>query len=432
MTSSPLGRDSDQSERAEAFNLRLIASHTLLQVMAEEQAFYLLLSITPRRESGPARQPLNLCLVLDRSTSMQGARLQQVKEATWRLIDNLEPEDVLSLVTFSDRAEVLLPGQCDVDKAAAKARVSTLQASGGTEILQGLLAGLREIERSRLPDSVNYLALITDGHTYGDEPACLEQARQARAHQIIISPIGIGHDWNEEFLDELAALSGGTCRYVDAPHKIADAFNEAVRQLRGIIARELKITVAPTAGVRVHELFQVAPYIQRLPLVDHDTVQAWLGPLSAGQSKVLLLELRLQVTEAGQRLLADIRITGELPGQPQRQHEAKLAVSADFAAVGQSELEIPPAIVAALSRLTAYKLQEKALRDVQAGDLGAATQRLEAMATRLLSLGETELARSALLEAGQLARSGALSAEGRKKLRYGTRGLSTLLQGELQ
>lgn len=432
MNGLPVGEDSGRSDQAQAFHTRLIVSHDKLQVMSEEQALYLLLSITPNRDLALTRQPLNLCLVLDRSTSMQGVRLQQVKEATWRLIDSLEGEDVLSLVTFSDRAEVLLPSQTDVDKATARARVSTLQAGGGTEILQGLLAGLREIERGRLPNSVNYLILITDGHTYGDEAACLEQARQARVHQITITPMGIGHDWNEEFLDELAALSGGTCHYIDAPQKIVNVFSEMVRLLRNMIARDLRITVAPTAGVRVHELFQVSPYIQRLLVADEDAVQVSLGPLSAGENKVLLLEMRLQVTETGQCALAEITLTCEFPGQPHCSHQEKLTVGADFEAVGQSEIDVPPAIVAALGRLVAYKLQEKALHDLRVGDLGAATQRLEAMATRLLSLGETELARSALLEAGQLARSGTLSAEGRKKLRYGTRGLSASLHGDLR
>jgi hypothetical protein len=71
-------------------------------------------------------------------------------------------------------------------------------------------------------------------------------------------------------------------------------------------------------------------------------------------------------------------------------------------------------------------MQEKAIVDLESGRVSAATQRLETMATRLLNLGETDLARAALLEAGRLARTGDLSTEGRKKIRYGTRSLSIL------
>jgi len=129
-----------------------------------------LLDISPDRDLPTSRLPLNLCLVLDRSTSMQGVRLQQVKEATHRIIDYLQPIDTFSLVVFSDRSEVLLPGQQDIDKALAKSVASTIQPSGGTEMLQGLLAGLKEIQANRTENAVNHIILLTDGQTYGDVP----------------------------------------------------------------------------------------------------------------------------------------------------------------------------------------------------------------------------------------------------------------------
>jgi hypothetical protein len=66
------------------------------------------------------------------------------------------------------------------------------------------------------------------------------------------------------------------------------------------------------------------------------------------------------------------------------------------------------------------------MEDLERGQIEKASQRLETMATRLLNIGENELAKAALLEAGRLVRIGNLSPEGRKKIRYGTRGLSML------
>jgi Ca-activated chloride channel family protein len=71
-------------------------------------------------------------------------------------------------------------------------------------------------------------------------------------------------------------------------------------------------------------------------------------------------------------------------------------------------------------------MQERAMEEVQSGEIDAAVSRLKTVATRLLDIGEAELARAALLEAGRLAKTGSLSDEGRKKLRYGTRGLTIL------
>ena len=92
----------------------------------------------------------------------------------------------------------------------------------------------------------------------------------------------------------------------------------------------------------------------------------------------------------------------------------------------QDHKPIPPNIVSALGKLAIYKMQEKTMEDLDQGLIEKASQRLETMATRLLNIGENDLAKAALLEAGRLVRVGHLSPEGRKKIRYGTRGLSML------
>ncbi|HEY3231992.1 MAG TPA: VWA domain-containing protein, partial [Roseiflexaceae bacterium] len=85
--------------------------------------------------------PLNFCLVLDRSGSMQGAKLAALKDATKRVIDTLTPQDVVAIVLFDDETEVLLPATLAADKDALKAQVDRIEEAGGTAISGGLLAG---------------------------------------------------------------------------------------------------------------------------------------------------------------------------------------------------------------------------------------------------------------------------------------------------
>jgi Ca-activated chloride channel family protein len=410
-------------DQSSALSLRAIASHKTLIAMPEEQAYYVLLNVTPAADLPSSRLPLNLCLVLDRSTSMQGMRLQQVKEATRQIIDKLQPDDALSLVVFSDRAEVLLPGQRNVDKAMAKSIASTIQPGGGTEMLQGLLAGLKEIERNRGESSVDHLILLTDGQTYGDEQGCLEEAEAAGSRQISLSTMGIGSDWNEDILDQMAATSGGTSTYIDSPRKVVDIFKDTMRNLGSVVARELVMAVNPGSGVRLQETFQITPHIRRLEVRGEKTV---LGPLGSDQGKALLLEFRVQNLPLGEQRLIRITIEGDVPGQTNRRSWEWVELTAKVSQTPDPDADIPPPIVTALGKLAIFKMQEKAMADLEAGEISAATQRLETMATRLLNLGETDLARAALLEAGRLARTGDLSAEGRKKIRYGTRALSIL------
>jgi hypothetical protein len=79
-----------------------------------------------------------------------------------------------------------------------------------------------------------------------------------------------------------------------------------------------------------------------------------------------------------------------------------------------------------LGKLAIFRMQEKALIELERGETDLATQRLETMATRLINIGEIELARAALLEASRIVKTGQLSPEGRKKIKYGTRSLSIL------
>lgn len=417
-------REAEGFDRSSAISLRSTMSHKFLLTGIEEQALYVLLDITPATDLPTSRLPLNLCLVLDRSTSMQGMRLQQVKEGTRQIIDRLTDEDALSVVVFSDRAEVILPSQKNIDKAMAKSIASTIQPSGGTEMLQGLVAGLKELERNRRPESVNHIVLLTDGQTYGDEAECLEKADWAGLHQISLTTLGIGSDWNENLLDQMARVSGGTSVYIDSPRKVVDVFKDTIRGLSSVVARELTLNINPASGLSVNECFLVTPHIQRLDVRGEKIL---LGPLGTGHGKTLLMEFRVHIesTPSKKRLMR-LTIEGDVPGQSNRRNWEWVDIFAEFTPKIEGNPEIPPTIVTALGKLAIFKMQEKAMADLESGRISAATQRLETMATRLLNLGETDLARAALLEAGRLARTGDLSAEGRKKIRYGTRALSIL------
>lgn len=417
-------RESEGLDKSSALSIRSVISHKYLLTNVEEQALYVWLDVTPAADLPAARLPLNLCLVLDRSTSMQGMRLQQVKEGTRQIIDRLNPNDALSIVVFSDRAEVVLPAQKQVDGAYAKSITSTIQASGGTEMLQGLSAGLKEIAKNQSDSSVNHIILLTDGQTYGDEQGCQEEAQWAGNNQISLTTMGIGSDWNEDLLDKMASVSGGTSVYIDSPRKIVDVFKETIRDLSSVVARELTMSVSPAANVTLKDIFQITPHIQRLEV---HTDKALLGPLGTGNGKTLLMEFRVgRDPSPGQKSMARLTIEGDVPGQASRRSWEWTEIQGNFVAKLEKNPEIPPMIVTALGKLAIFKMQEKAMEDLESGQISAATQRLETMATRLLNLGETELARAALLEAGRLARTGDLSSEGRKKIRYGTRSLSIL------
>lgn len=403
--------------------LRVTPSQPVLPCLGEPQVLYVLVELLPSSDIECERLPLNLCLVLDRSTSMKGGRLQQVKEAARYIVEQLREDDVLSLVAFADRAELLLPGRRDVDEGAARTAISHIQASGGTEILQGLQVGWQQIQRWHGPDRISHLLLLTDGQTYGDEEGCLEMAGLSSREQVSMTLMGVGSDWNDQLLDQMAELSGGlsTSVYIDSTKKIVKAFHNRIHGLGSIFARDVVLSVHLSEDTTLKEAFLVAPQIAPLRFADE---QASLGSLQKENPQAAILELLVSNQDPGEHRLAQIDVEALVPSMGTQPVRARHPLTISFDTKLGKRPPLPPDIVSAMGKLTIHKMQEHAMADLEMGLIEPAVARFKTMATRLLDIGEVELARAALLEAGRLSQTGSLSASGRKKIRYGTRGLT--------
>src|SRR5437868_4508163 len=87
------------------------------------------------------RTPLNLAVVLDRSGSMTGAKIEKARQAAMGVVDQLAPGDIFSFISYSDRAEVVLPAQQVEDKEALKEQISRVRPGGSTALYAGVQAG---------------------------------------------------------------------------------------------------------------------------------------------------------------------------------------------------------------------------------------------------------------------------------------------------
>ncbi len=403
------------------FSWEIMSSHSQLCSLYEEQVVYLLIKVQPAAAARGERLPLNLCLVIDRSTSMQGARLEHVKGAAHQIIDELHDDDSLAVVTFHDRAEVVLPSQSGVNRARAKARVSTIWASGGTEILQGIRAGLTELEKRHSKQITSHLILLTDGQTYGDEEDCIAEARQAGARRIGITTMGIGEDWNDTLLDEIAAQSGGVSAYIASPGQVRALLQQRVRGLGAVFAQGLMLGIRCAEGVWVESAFRVLPYLERFTPTN-DVVS--LGAMQADVPLVIVLEVGVAQKQAGDHRLLQLELTGDIPALGRQGDKLRHDIHFTFTSTESPPEPVPPPILGALSKITLYRMQEQAWDALESGDVNKATRQLEMVATRLFDLGEVQLARAAMLEAGRIAKGGDPTARGRKELKYGTRSLT--------
>ena len=258
------------------FMLRVTPSKRSLAPMPEPQVVYMLVEILPdprarEQQDVVTRQSrLNLTLVLDRSNSMNGVRLERVKVAAHQIIDQLNADDVFSVVSFNDYADVVIPATSVQDKTGLKAHISMMNASGGTEIFKGLQAGIEENRKYLAPKLVNHIILLTDGNTYGDHERCVSLAKKAASEGMIVSAMGLGSDWNDKFLDEIATISGGACTYIKSPSSVVKFLNDHVRSLVNVFVERLQLSVAPDADVRLETAFKLAPNSQPLSVDEPD------------------------------------------------------------------------------------------------------------------------------------------------------------------
>ena len=393
-----------------------------LKPIPEPQLLYVLAKIMPTSQRKVAVDaPLNICLIVDKSKSMAGVRMQHVKSAAYRIIDGCKPADLFSMVVFSDEAEVVVPAQHPDDPRGLKALVSTIRPDGATTMLPGLRLGMTQIERNRAPHFVNHIILITDGRTYGDETDCINLATYAREKGVGISGMGIGEDWNDRFLDALANQTGGSSTYVTTPETVTKFLHERIRSLASACAERSRLIAAPASEVELREMTRISPDAMTLP-VDQQPVP--LGVIDGITPTTVMLQFHVTVgaAEPGEFYLGRIDLGADVLGAGNRAErfvrDLTVQVSPD-----DFEEEPPTELLDALSKLMLYRLQDKAREAIEDGDIPQATRSLEYLATRLFEAGEEELGNAALHEARRIAHTQVLSEEGAKRLKYGTRAL---------
>lgn len=389
------------------------------------QAAYLLIEAQPNAAS--ERVPLNFCLVLDRSGSMQGAKLAAMKDATKRVIDTLTPQDIVSIVLFDDTVQVLAPATAAADKAALQAQIDSIEEAGGTAMSGGLQAGQAELRKNAAPDRVGALLLLTDGQTWGDEDRCRALAGELGQAGVRITALGLGAEWNEKLLDDLAEATGGSSDYVADPAQITSFFQRAVRTAQGTVAQDARLLLRLARDVTPRAVYRTTPVIANLGYqpIGQNEVAVKIGNLESGAPASVVLELLVPSRAAGSFRIAqaELQYTPLGGGEQIVKQDVLLEFSADAGAP-----QYDPRVMNLVEKVTAFKLQTRALSEAEAGNLAGATQKLRAAATRLLDLGELELAQKAQQQAEQFEQGQGISAESQKELRYATRRLTQKLE----
>lgn len=406
--------------------MRSTLSRAMLAESAEQQLIYAMVEAVPHgMPTTMPKLPLNLCLVIDRSSSMRGERLMQVKDAAQRIVDQMGPDDYFSLVTFNDRADIVISTQKVRNKGDLKRLVSGIEASGGTEMANGLALALQEIQKAMVNRGISRMLLLTDGRTYGDEGRCVDVVRRAQGRGIGLTALGIGNEWNEDLLETLAARENSRTQYITSAQEITQVFSDELKRLHSVFAQNVELRIDVRPGAMLRSLDRVRPFIAPVQVTEAKEL-CWVGKMGdwpGSDAQVFLLEVVVPSLNSGDHPLLRLSLNYDLPGANLIGQQSESVLRVVVRPPEQVTYEVDATVKHWLERLVAYRLQASAWQHVEDGHIEEATRRLQMAGTRLFEAGEVELARTVQDEATRLLHSGHATAEGRKRIKYGTRGL---------
>ncbi|MBL8721552.1 MAG: protein kinase [Myxococcales bacterium] len=276
---------------------------------------YVMLEMFGADAAPKAVMPVHLSLVIDRSGSMKGARLTNALAAAASAIDHLRDGDLVSVVTFDDKAELTLaPTTLDASsRTAAKAAVAKIGLGGNTCISCGLATALDKLAAT--PDVARRVLLLSDGEAnYGvkDVPGFEKIGHDAQKLDTSITTIGVGLDYDAKSLLALSKPSNGLHYYAANEAALPPIFDEQAKAMASVVAVSTEAVVRLTPGI---ELLSVLDRTHKIEgnAGDGFVVRVPLGQFTRAERKTVLLKIALKASE-DKTPIGDVDLSFREPG----------------------------------------------------------------------------------------------------------------------
>ena len=396
-------------------------------VLETPQLIYLYSEIRPGIGISNVRLPLNFALVLDRSGSMAGEKLFNVKGAVKMIVDQLNPADVISIVTFETKTQLLVPAQPVNNKDDIKRKIDRIDDGGGTNMAAGLREGISQVSAYNDASRISRILLLTDGEATDDENDSRREADQAGYMGVPIFGLGFGDKWNENFIIDLTdraiqaapGSNAGNAYYIQNPGQVASIFQQVFQSMQ-IVAQNVSMTIRTVQGLETRRVWQVVPMIKDIGLnvIQGRAVVVPVGDLEQGGA-AFLIEMMLPPRQPGAFRIAQADVKYFVPNRGERRDTVDIVVQ--FTYDPNLANQMNGKVMNIVEKVQAFKLQTQALSEAEVGNVDIATRKLRQAVTILLSQGETELASQMQGEADQLEQSGQISSEGKKTIKLTSR-----------
>lgn len=200
------------------------------------------------------RVPLNLSLVLDRSGSMAGGKLEAVQRAARDLVRRLHPDDRVSVVVFDDEVNTISPPGTAAEQPDLLRALMGIRPGGCTNLSGGWLQGRALAQVHHDPEGLNRVILLTDGlanQGITDPTTLRELCAQALQARVSTTTVGVGAGYDEELLASMAEAGGGCTYYIERLDQAGGVFEEELEGLLSIAAQNLTVRLQPRESAEI-------------------------------------------------------------------------------------------------------------------------------------------------------------------------------------
>ena len=199
------------------------------------------------------RAPINVAIVLDRSGSMQGEKIEKAREAAISALDLLKHDDIVSIIAYDSDVNVLVPATKLTDKEQVKSVIRAIQADGNTALFGGVSKGAAEVRKFMDEKHVNRIILLSDGlaNVGPSSPGELaDLGNSLKKENISVSTLGLGLGYNEDLMVQLAAKSGGNHQFIENAAELADVFRREFDDVLSVVAQAVDLKIEIPEGIR--------------------------------------------------------------------------------------------------------------------------------------------------------------------------------------
>ncbi len=290
-----------------------------------------LVRITPPAPEKPIERPqLNLGLVIDRSGSMQGQKIEYARQAASYAVEQLLPSDRVSITIYDDEVETLVPSTLANHKSHLLQQIKRIQVRNSTALHAGWVQGGNQVSQHLNSEHLNRVILLSDGLANVGETnpdVIASDVNNLTKRGVSTTTMGIGNDYNEDLLEAMARSGDGNYYYIQSPEQLPSIFQQELLGLMATVGTNVTLGIEPQAGVELVEVLNQFEVNQngrfRLPnLVIGNPVDV-----------VLRLKVPAMTEEVD---LCYFRLTWNTPEQPTEQ---KIRVSLRLPVVNAAQLE---------------------------------------------------------------------------------------------